>query len=301
MTETAHQDRPVLGIALMSGFCVLAPLGDSLAKILGPIVPLAVLLLVRFAFQAIILTPLAWKARKGIRSRVWRFAALRTLLHIGGISCMFTALVYLPLADAIAIAFVMPFLMLLMGWLFLGEEVGPRRLAACAVGFAGTLLVLQPAFAEVGPPALLPLGVAVFFASFMLVTRMIAREIGAIPLQAMNGWMALVCLIPVAFWAGEWPRVDASAIALLTAMGVLGTFAHLLMTWSLRFAPSATLAPMQYIEIPVATAFGFLIFGDLPGPQAALGIGLICAAGLYVIWREHKVARALTTPSAAPP
>jgi drug/metabolite transporter (DMT)-like permease len=74
-----------------------------------------------------------------------------------GIALMFASLRYLPLADAVAIAFVMPFIMLLLGWFYLGEEVGPRRLGACAVGFIGTLMVVQPSFAEVGWPALLPL------------------------------------------------------------------------------------------------------------------------------------------------
>jgi hypothetical protein len=70
---------------------------------------------------------------------------------------MFASLRYLPLADAVAIAFVMPFIMLLLGWFYLGEEVGPRRFGACIVGFIGTLMVVQPSFAEVGWPALLPL------------------------------------------------------------------------------------------------------------------------------------------------
>lgn len=52
------QDRPVFGIVLMLGFCVLAPLGDALAKLLGETTPLGVLVLVRFAVQAAILIPL---------------------------------------------------------------------------------------------------------------------------------------------------------------------------------------------------------------------------------------------------
>ena len=61
------------------------------------------------------------------------------------------------------------------------------------------------------------------------------------------------------------------------------------MTWSLRFAPSATLAPMQYLEIPVATIIGFLIFADLPNGLAAIGIVITILAGLYVVYREHRV------------
>ena len=63
------------------------------------------------------------------------------------------------------------------------------------------------------------------------------------------------------------------------------------MTWSLRFAPSATLAPMQYLEIPIATLIGWLMFSDLPNGLAALGIAITCAAGLYIILRERAMAR----------
>ncbi|MEL6701074.1 MAG: EamA/RhaT family transporter, partial [Pseudomonadota bacterium] len=82
--------------------------------------------------------------------------------------------------------------------------------------------------------------------------------------------------------------------------GIVGSIAHLFMTWSLRFAPSATLAPMQYLEIPFATVIGFVIFRDLPNGLAAIGILVTISAGLYVIWRE-RVATARPTPVPAPP
>ena len=86
---------------------------------------------------------------------------------------------------------------------------------------------------------------------------------------------------------------------LLIAIGVLGTVAHLLMTWSLRYAPSATLAPMQYLEIPVATLIGWVIFSDLPDGLAAVGIVITIAAGLYVILRERASARSAPTETPA--
>jgi len=302
-------DRPVLGILLMLGFCVLAPLGDAVAKLLGETLPLGQLLLVRFAVQAAMLMPLVaatgrlWR----MRGRILRLAALRTLLHMGGIGCMFTALQYLPLADAIAIAFVMPFLMLLLGKYVLGEEVGGRRLAACAVGFCGTLLVIQPSFAEVGWPALFPLGVAVLFALFMLVTRQLAKDIDPIGLQAVSGVMATAVLLPVLLigdFAGSAPlslvAPSGGEWGLLAAIGVIGTCAHLLMTWSLRYAPAATLAPMQYLEIPVATGFGWLICRDLPNGLAGVGICVTVAAGLYIVMRERAMAQAKPPPAQAP-
>ena len=110
-------DRPLLGILLMIGFCILAPLGDSIAKLLSDTVPLGVLLIVRFALQALLLVPIVYLTGKSLRmtARVFRLTVLRTVLHIIGIGAMFVSLRYLPIADAIAIAFVMPFIMLLLG------------------------------------------------------------------------------------------------------------------------------------------------------------------------------------------
>ncbi len=295
------QDRPTLGIALMLGFCVVAPMGDALAKILSNKVALGQLLFVRFGVQALVLIPII-----SATGRVWRMSRrvflltlLRTLMHIVGIGMMVSALYYLPLADAIAIAFVMPFIMLLLGHYVLGEEVGMRRMIACAVGFLGTLLVIQPSFQEVGWPALLPLGVAINFALFMLVTRKIAKETDPIGLQAVSGVIALVIMAPVLFLIPDsvvpmlaWDTLlPSSTWTLLIGIGLSGTLAHLLMTWSLRYAPSATLAPMQYLEIPIATIIGFAVFGDLPNTMASVGILIVMASGLYIVFREQAMSR----------
>ncbi|QEE35117.1 DMT family transporter [Octadecabacter sp. SW4] len=298
-------DRPFLGILLMLGFCVLAPLGDSLAKVLGDTVALGQLILARFGVQAVILVPLVVVMGGTLRMtrRIAALTALRTVLHMVGIGAMFTSLRFLPLADAIAIAFVMPFIMLLLGKYVLGEDVGPHRLIACVIGFAGTLLVVQPNFAQVGAPALLPLLVAVVFALFMLVTRQIAREVDPITLQANSGLLALVILLPLLAVFAQVPALSlalpvGNEWSLLALLGILGTLAHLVMTWSLRFAPSATLAPMQYLEIPIATVIGWLIFRDLPNGLAALGIAVTIAAGLYVILREQRLSRLPAPPVA---
>ena len=104
-------DRPVMGIGLMLGFCVLASLGDAVAKLLGESVSLGQILYIRFAVQALLLAPLVWLMGGSLRlsPRVLRLTWLRTVLHIAGVGAMFTSLRFLPLADAVAIAFVMPY------------------------------------------------------------------------------------------------------------------------------------------------------------------------------------------------
>lgn len=300
-------DRPFLGVMLMLAFCVLAPLGDSMAKLLGGSISLAVLVLVRFAVQAAILVPLvAWSGHgfrlpKGLLGRT----LLRSVLHILGIGLMFTALQYLPLADTLAIAFVMPFIMLLLGHFVMDEHVGLHRMVACAIGFVGTLLVIQPNFAAVGYPALLPLGVAVVFALFMMVTRKIAKSMDPIKLQAISGLQAsamlvpLLCVVPGAM-GGTGASLTITTSTMLLALGGIGTLAHLFMTWSLRFAPASTLAPMQYLEIPFGTVIGWLMFADLPNGLAALGICITVGAGLYVILRERRLSKqSADAPAAA--
>jgi drug/metabolite transporter (DMT)-like permease len=293
----------------MMGFCILAPVGVAVAKLLGASVPLGQVVLIRFAVQALILIPFVWASGRAwrMRGRVLWLTLLRTILHIAGIAAMFTALKYLPLADAVAIAFVMPFIMLLLGKFILKEEVGSRRLGASIVGFLGTLLIVQPSFVNVGWPALLPIMVAVVFSFFMLVTRQIAKQTDPISLQAVSGVMAVMIILPLLALGSATDIAPLQIIrpyavdwTLLLGIGILGTIAHLLMTWSLRFAPSATLAPMQYLEIPFATLLGLLIFSDLPNPLAGLGILITVGAGLYVIMRERATARALAAAIVPP-
>ena len=292
-------DKPMTGIAMMLGFCIIAPVGDAIAKLLGASVPLGQVVFLRFAVQLLILLPIVILTGRPLilRGKTLWLTFVRTVLHVIGIAMMFSALKYLPLADAVAIIFVMPFFMLLLGKYVLKEEVGPRRLIACIVGFCGTLLVVQPSFAEVGWPALLPVGVALNFALFMLVTRQIAKHTDPISLQTVSGFMALLIMLPFLGWIAP----ETTDWSLLIAMGVLGSIAHLLMTWSLRYAPSATLAPMQYLEIPVATLVGLIVFGDFPNALAALGMGITMAAGLYIILREQATQRRLVAATLVQP
>lgn len=294
-----HNDRPLFGILLMSIFCLLAPFADSMAKLLGDTLPVIQIVSFRFAIQLVLLAPILLITRRDLRmsKRTLALLFVRAILHIIGIGAMFLSLVYLPLAEALAIAFVEPFLLLLLAWLILKEHVGPHRLIACAVGFVGTLLVIQPSFANVGAVALLPLVVAVAFAGFIIVTRQLTANSDPVTLQAVSGGMAFVVL-GVALWLTSGSNIPALTLIwptrpdwiLLIALGVLGTLAHLIMTWSLKFAPTATLAPVQYLEIPFAAVIGWVIFNEFPNGLAAIGILVTVAAGLYIVLRERRLA-----------
>ncbi len=300
-------DRPALGILMMLGFIAFIPFSDALGKMMGGIIPILQLILVRFLAQVILLVPYALIAGLSFRMtpRVFALTGLRAILQIFGIGMMFTSLLYLPLADAIAIAFVMPFLMLILGHYVLGEEVGIHRIMACAVGFVGTLMVIQPSFVEVGWVALLPLSVAVIFALFMLITRQIAKEADPIVLQGVGSLIGtpillVVLALPLTSFNMGWVWPDDYHVMLLVIFGTVGTIAHLLMTWSLKFAPSATLAPMQYLEIPMAALMGWLFFREFPNGLALAGIAVTMSAGFYIVFRENSAGARARAAGPAP-
>ena len=276
---------------MMIGFCVLAPASDALVKILGDGIPLLQVLIARFMAQLLLLRRNLWTSRHYTWMRADRIGLviLRSVLHLVAIAFFFLSLRYLPLADAIAIAYVLPFLILAVGW-FTGDRASPLTLGLCLLGFVGTLMVVQPSFADVGWPALLPIVVAVLFTGFMFITRKISKHIEPIDLQAANGVCAMVILLPIALVGQslEIPMlmmVPVSNVELLylIGLGVLGTLAHLMMTWALRFASAPTVAPVQYLEIPFAALYGWLIFKDLPNGLSAIGIVVTITAGLLVL------------------
>lgn len=290
-------DRPLLGVLLTIGFGMIIPFSDVFAKILMGSVPLVTILLARFLGQALMSAPVLIRSGMRMSGRLWLLTGFRTALQLYSLGLIYIAFRYIPLADAIAIGFISPFLLMLMGKFFLGEQVGPRRISACGVGFIGTMMVIQPSFAEVGLVALIPLASAFTFALYSLTTRQLVREGDPALIQGISGVQGAAMMVLVALLAGNYFD-DARIVIpsghdawLLFGIAFVGSFAHMLMTWALRLAPAATLAPVQYVEIPFATLMGWLFFKEFPNTLAAMGMLLIISAGLYVVYRERVIAR----------
>ena len=306
--NTTETDRIPLGMALILGFCVFAPLLDVCAKIAADVIPVGQITAGRFIVQTVLMLPVVLVMGLSLRMprALWPIVALRALFLMLSTYFIIAALRFMPLADALAIVFVEPFIILLCGKLMFGEQVGPRRLAASAVGFSGCMLVIQPSFVAFGYVALLPLGTAVTFAAYVLVTRGLRRKMHPVEMQFQTGLAATIMLVPLIWFAdgraltnGMWDTLDPvwpTGIfwAYLFGVGFFATIAHMMMTYALTIAPAATLAPLHYLEIITAAILGFYIFDDIPNGLALWGIVIIMASGLYVVHRERVTARAIT-------
>ena len=305
---TPSTDRILAGVALMLGFCVTAPLLDVAAKLASDSVPVGQITTARFLVQCVLMAPFVWIMGVSLHVAQGQWLALvsRAALLLASTFCFIAAIRVMPLADALAIVFLAPFIVLLVGKFYLGEDVGPRRVGAALVGFVGVLCVIQPSFAAFGAVALFPLGAAVGFAFYILVTRGLSRRMHPVALQFHTGLIASLLCLPVMILAEGtgsamldpvWPQ--GINWLWLFGVGFFATLSHMMMTYALSLAPSATLAPLQYLELPVATLLGYLVFRDFPNAMALTGIAIIIGAGLYMIHRESVTARQSATDPAA--
>ncbi|MFM2356236.1 MAG: hypothetical protein RLZZ528_1972 [Pseudomonadota bacterium] len=310
MTRHSSDDRILPGVALMIAFCAIAPLIDVFSKLAAEQgQPVGQISLARFAVQALVMAPLLPILGHSFRlsARDTGLTFVRAAFLLLSTYAFISAIAVMPIADALAIVFIEPFILLLLGRFLFGEKVGPRRIGACVLGFVGSLLVIQPSLAIFGLVALWPLGTAVFFALYMIVTRIQSKAMHPVPMQFHTAWAGVALCLPVlvAFEGSGIPDLDSTwpdglGWAWLVGVGVAAALSHMAITYALMFAPSSTLAPLHYLELVMAVALGYLIFGDFPTPLTWAGIAIITASGLYVIHRERiAAARARLTAGAA--
>lgn len=285
-------------MVLMLLAMLLLPGIDAIAKWLSSTISSGQVAWSRFFFQTLLMLPLYLRTRGPFLTPALPLHALRGALIAFATLLFFSALKYLPLADAISIFFVEPLILTLLGALFLGEPVGWRRLAAVAAGFAGSLIVIRPSFSVLGLPALLPLGTALCFALYLILTRKLAQSEYPERMQFYAGVFGGI-VMSIALAAGQvadvavltlvWP--DLWQWLLLAGLGVIATAGHLLVAHALRRAPAGMLAPFQYVEIIGATILGLIVFGDFPDATTWVGVAIIVSSGMYVFHREAAHAR----------
>jgi len=215
---------------------------------------------------------------------------VRALCGVGAFLFFFTSLRFLPLADAVAVAFGGPFIVTALSVPLLGEHVGGRRWVAIAVGFIGMLLIVRPTGEGFQPAALLVILASFSYALMMILTRWMAcrrREeqtstfvFYTFFVQAIVGWLACA-LVP-----GSLRPLNGTELALILAMGALALSGHFGITRAFQRAPVSVVAPFEYSALVWATLWGFVVFGEFPGAYVWLGVAIIVAAGLYSVHRE---------------
>jgi len=286
----AHARTPLAAALLLLLPAVTILSGtDGLAKHLSE-VGYSVLQIVwaRYVFQTLLTFPLALR-RHGCGllrpPEAWAQAA-RSLLHMTSTFLFFMALARMPLADAIAIFFVYPFVVTALAPWMLGEQTGWRRWSAVIVGFCGTLFIIKPEFGRFDTGALLSIGASLAFGLYIVLTRRIATRTDPVMAIFTQGLVAAVLLSAVVFL--EWRTPDPLAWAMLVAIGAISAAGHFMIIRAYGLVSASLLAPFGYFEIVAATAIGLAVFGDFPDTWSWVGIAIICASGIYISLRERR-------------
>jgi len=297
---------PKTGILLALGGGVTLSLNDLAIKALSGAYALHQVILIRAAIGMALVLGVIWVSRTGFRQLLTR----RPGAHLFRVSIVmvsnityFVGLSLLPLADAVATAFVAPLLVTLMSAVILGEQVGPRRWAAVGVGLIGVIVMTRPGEGVIQPAAILVLISAFCYASSHMMTRRMRDtesamtlnffvQIGFIVVSTLFGLIAgdgHLAQAPGSTWEflfRPWIVPQAADIWAFVATGIAVGVGGLMMSQAYRTTEAALVAPFEYIGMPMAILWGILFFGTWPDLTAWAGIALICGAGLYTLWRE---------------
>lgn len=281
----------------MSGATLMLPVMDVFAKLLGETMAPVQIAVARFIGQAglALLAALLTRQVAGLRppGNLWPHLA-RGLCLAGATLLFFSALRFMAIPDALAIFFVQPMILTALGVLLLRERTDARRLVAAGVGFAGALVIILPGWSAFGLAALLPLGAALLFAIYLLLTRHLSERGSMLAAQFTAG-VAGAGSLGLALLAGTLaglPNASASLPAaadwpMLAGLGLASFVGHGLVVAAFRRAPAGVLAPLDYLEMVSATVLSYLVFGSIPSAATWAGMALIVASGLYIVRRER--------------
>lgn len=282
--------RPLMGILFMCTAASLFPMMNGLAKLMSQDYSSAQVVWARtlshLVFMLLLFAPKA--GARIFRTRRPGLQFVRSCMLIGSTFFYFTALKYVPVAQAASISFTAPLIVVLLAGPMLGEKITPNRLAAVLVAFAGVLVVIRPGAAVFHWASLLILGTATCYAIYQILTRKVANwdppETSAV-YSALLGSLLMSLVVPFA-WRTPDSVVDT---LLLTSLGILGGLGHYCVARAMTYAPANFVSPFQYWQMIGSVTVGYLLFSEIPDRYTWIGASLIIGAGIYIGLREQGI------------
>lgn len=323
MTTTPH-NRAGLAIGLVLLGVAAISVNDMMIKSLSGGYPLHQIVFSRSAI-GILLGLVLVKLEGGfhlLKTRQPGLQLLRGLLIVISNMSFFLAIAALPLAEVTALFFAAPLFITLLSIPILGEKVGPLRMGAVIVGFIGVVIMQRPwasgdALQASRLVLFLPVLAALTYALNQLMTRKLGVSTKASVLSVYIQAVFIVVSLGFYLVAGDGRFADAQSGASLEfllrawvwpaqedylvflGIGVNVALIGYCLSQAYRLGDAATVAPFEYIGLPLAVFWGFVIFGDLPVWEVWVGIALILASGLFVFLRERQKAQRITRAQGA--
>ena len=279
-----------------------------LIKTLSGVYPLHQIVLIRAVVALVIILGIFMPLEggyKNLRSQRWRLHLFRGLCVVVANMAFFVGIAAMPLGEATAIFFVAPLFITALSVPFLGERVGIRRWISVAAGLVGVVVIMRPGTEAFRYAAMAPVLAAFAYAAMQIT----ARKLGVTERASTMAFYVqitffLVCTASglvagdgrfaegvdnptLLFLLRAWIVPAQSDSAVMIVIGILSAFGAYLISQGYRMAEATTVAPFEYIALPMAIFWGVIIFDEWPDTVAFIGIGLIFSSGLYAFWREN--------------
>ena len=277
----------------VAGLWVLSGLDASGKYLAMAGVPILMVSWVRYSVHTLLSSAvlLPRRGRGLLRTHSLRGQLLRGALMILSTVLFFSVLKRVPLAEATAMNFMAPIMLMALAPWLLHEPHRLHRWCGVALGFGGMLLVVRPGTGLDPLGIALGLATALTFACFQIATRRLAQD-DPLTTNYYGGLIGTVALTLALPWFWETPDLSPWQWGLLLSTGVTGAIGHGLQAVAYARTPATLLAPYSYLQILSAVTLGWAVFGQLPDATTALGIACICAAGVAVALAERWLNRA---------
>lgn len=287
----ARQQNNLLGLGFMlAGFFVFS-CADTLAKVLtAHYHPVQIVWTRQLGLTSGVVVLLLLHGPSLLRSVAPGWQISRGLCAITSAVSFVFALKYVPLADAVAVSFVAPFMVTILGALVLREPVGIRRWSAVLTGFVGMLVVIRPGLGVFHPAILFVVLAAAAFALRQILSRHLGnrdRTETTLAYTALTSVGLLALPLPF-FWTAP---TSLAHVGLFTTMALLAGLGEFLIIRALEVALAVVVAPMQYAMILFSSLWGYLVWGYLPDGWTWAGSAIIIASGLFIMVREARRSR----------
>ncbi len=277
------------GIVILLLAVFLFTLMDATGKYLGQHYPIPQVVWARFMGNFVVVA-LYFRAGffPSLRSHQPGLQFARALTQLASVSLFFTSLQYIGIAEATAIMDLNPVLITLGGALFLGEQIGWRRILGIVAALTGAMIIIRPGMGVFHPAAILPLIGAFTYAAGALLTRVVRRD----GLATSVVWSVLVGTILTSLIVPfYWQPVQIGHLWAFLVIGLLGAVSQALLVHAFSLAEAGAIAPFGYTGLIWAALWGWMFWGVLPDQWTVIGAVIIVGAGLYIWSREARQAR----------
>ncbi len=284
--------RTMRGILLSVAAVATFAMQDGFSRLLAGNYNTLMVVMVRYWVFAGFVLVLALRRPEGVRVAVRStrlgFDILRAVLLVAEVCIIVQGYTLIGLINSHAIFAVCPLLVVALSGPILGEAISWQRWVAVAVGCVGVLVILRPGAGVFSWAALLPLGSAVMFALYSVLTRLTTRDE---PSFAAFFWPPMVgAVLMTGVGLPHWQAVTPRDGAFLVIYGLLSVLSNWLLQKTYETVEASVVQPFAYLQIVFVTGIGMTFFGEVLHVQVVAGVLIVVAAGLYALLHQHRQA-----------